>query len=597
MTDVAPIVVAVVHVVIAVAVGLHATLNKRHSRAAFGWLVAAISLPIAGSIAYGLFGINRVRTRSRKLRDEQGGPQPFHRVGLANVAHAEETEEERSLPVEVRQLLRVGRVVTNARLCSENTVRTLYDGEQAYPLMLRAIEQARERVWLCTYIFETNPVGERFVEALAAARARGVDARVIVDGVGEWYSRPRVGRLLRRARVPFARYLPPRLLPPQAYVNLRNHRKVLVVDDALAFTGGMNIGGRHMAWDPENPHPVQDLMFELRGPVALQLAELFEHDWRFCRVRRSTFMPRGPSERPALPDAQRELAPPDDALPDPAPADDASRDVSSSSSPVGDSCPGDMNRGAGAGAGVGRVDAGGSGEGDSQVVAASSSPGVDSYPGDTNRGARAGTTLPQSLPLRDAAARSPHDWEPAVTDALCRVIPDGPDHDLSKLETVYTSVIAAAERRVLLITPYFVPPEDLQTALITAALRGVEVTVLLPEKTNLPYVHAAMRRIAPWLVKRGVRIVMQPPPFSHAKALVVDDRYVMVGSANMDPRSLRLNFEVGLEVVSRSLVDQLDAHFGPIIASSRELTLGDLQRRSFARRVGDGAVWLFSPYL
>lgn len=475
---IAPLVV--VHILVAIPTAAHALLYKRHSRAALGWIVSILAYPLAGAGLYVLFGINRVRTRSRQLRDDRGeGRTLFHQAGPQTTQL--ERDELEALSEESRQLMRIGSVVTASRLVGGNKVAALHNGEEAFPAMLEAIRQAKHRVWLVTYIFETNAKGREFVEALREAHERGVDVRVIVDGIGEFYSWPHVSRLLQRAEIPHARFLPPRIVPPQVFINLRNHRKVLTVDGQIGFTGGMNLGGRHMVEDPATKRPVQDVHFSVEGPVVEQFEALFLRDWAFAR---------------------REAVEPVKPLPN----------------------------------------------------------------------ERAG-------------------------NALCRTIPDGPDHDLNKLETVITSVIASSEKRVFLITPYFVPPEPIQSALVTAALRGVEVTVVVPEHTNLPYVHWAMHRMARWLLVRGVKIIMQPPPFSHAKVLLVDDEYVMVGSANMDARSLRLNFEIGLEVVDRELSENLRAYYEERAAGGHELTAAILAERSFGRRLLDGLFWLFSPYL
>ncbi len=120
-----------------------------------------------------------------------------------------------------------------------NRIEVLHNGEQAYPAMLREIDAAENHVFLSTYIFETNQTGRAFVDALARAAGRGVETRVIIDGVGRLYSRPRADGLLAKKGVNVARFLPPRAIPPSLHVNLRNHRKILVTDGRVAFTGGM----------------------------------------------------------------------------------------------------------------------------------------------------------------------------------------------------------------------------------------------------------------------------------------------------------------------------------------------------------------------
>lgn len=481
----APLWLIILHIVLATVAAGHALLHKRHSRSALGWIVFVIGYPLVGPVLYGLFGINRVRTRSKQLRDENDGKSDFHRVGR-DLSHFDSAKYWEKFSENQRRLLRIGTAVTTSTVQPDNDVRMLINGEQAYPEMLDAIRNAKQRAWLATYIFETNEKGQEFIDALVEANDRGVDVRVLIDGVGEFYSCPRAGKELRQRGVRIARFLRPKLIPPQLFINLRNHRKLLVVDSTLGFTGGMNIGGRHMVDPPETSSPVQDLQFRMEGRVVEDLERLFLHDWRYVTRSKETY---------------------------------------------------------------------------------------------------------ESLHTYD-------EFESADrSKAFCRVIPDGPDHDLSKLETVYHSVVAAADHRVTILSPYFLPTEQMQASLTAAAIRGVDVTVIVPERSNLWFVDAASFRGNRWLLKHFVKIKQQPAPFSHAKLLVVDDSYILCGSANVDPRSLRLNFELAVEIIQPELVDVIDEYVDEVLAKSKDLTLEDLENRPFYKRLMDGFFWLFSPYL
>jgi cardiolipin synthase len=343
--------------------------------------------------------------------------------------------------------------------------------------MLEAIAAAQRRIWLATYIFDTDRVGHRFIDALAAAQARGVEVRVLVDGIGELYGFPRAAALLRRRGVHAARFLPPRLMPPMLYLNLRNHRKLLLVDDTVGFTGGMNISARHV--DEGRGRRVTDMHFRVRGPVLTQLAEAFVVDWHFVT----------------------------------------------------------------------------------------------------------GETLPMPQAATEAG------------DSVCRVITDGPDEDLDKLLLAIAGAISAARREVLIMTPYFIPSLDLMAVLQSAALRGVAVTVVLPQRSDLRYVDWASRRWLGPLLERGVQVVLQPPPFAHTKLFVVDGIYAQIGSANIDPRSLRLNFEIAVEIFDEQVCAILAQHIETVRARSQPVRLESLRSDSFPVRVRNGLSWLLSPYL
>jgi cardiolipin synthase len=147
------------------------------------------------------------------------------------------------------------------------------------------------------------------------------------------------------------------------------------------------------------------------------------------------------------------------------------------------------------------------------------------------------------------------------------------------------------------MTPYFIPNPALVAALQSAALRGVDVSIVLPAQSDQPWINWASRNYFIALLQRHVRIFFRPPPFAHTKLFLIDDRYLQLGSANLDNRSLRLNFELVLESIDTDLVAQLGEHFASVRAASREVDRAQIEKRSFAARLRDALCWLFSPYL
>ncbi len=449
----------------------HALFYKRDPRAAWGWIAVTLIFPLAGPGLYVLFGVNRVRTKGSQLSKRAPftlGREPSPDALLADA------------PEPYRLLARTSFAITGRPLLGGNDLAPLFNGEQAYPAMLQAIENARERVWLATYIFENNVTGKRFVDALERAMNRGVDVRVLVDGVGELTGLPTIGSLLKRRKIPFARFLPPGIIPPSLSVNLRCHHKILVVDGLLGFTGGMNIGDRYLAEVTDNPKRVLDLHFSVRGPIVAQMEEVFLWSWGFAMGR--------------------EITPP---LSHPEPA--------------------------------GRM--------------------------------------------------------------ICRTVADGPNEELDKLPAILLAACASAQECLRIMTPYFLPPRDLIGALQNAALRGVRVEVMLPEHSDLGFMDRATRNMLWEMLQYGVRVYYQPSPFAHSKLFMVDDHYALVGSTNMDPRSLRLNFEFAMEVYDQEFVQRLQEHFNAVRARSRETSLEEVDGRPFGMRLLDSLCWLFSPYL
>jgi cardiolipin synthase len=470
---------------VAVTTAVHAMLFKRDPRSAFAWVAVCLLFPVAGPVLYAFFGINRIRTRAKKLGEERSFKLELDESRTARLSPFEVTCE--SLPDECQNIARTADAVTRHPLVSGNVISPLSDGESAYPEMLQAIDSAQNFVLLSTFIFQRDESGMRFAEALGGAVGRGVDVRVIVDGVGEFYGLPRrVGNVLKQRGVRLARFLPPKLIPPTLYINLRNHRKLLIVDGRIGFTGGMNIADRHLAQSPEPPARARDIHFRFEGPVVGQLEDTFMDDWHFCT-------------------------------------------------------------------------------------------GDDSAPG------------------------VPYDWSRSETrsraTAVCRAIAEGPHEDFNTLATILIGAISSARRRVVIVTPYFLPSQEMIGALQSAALRGAGVTIIMPEKNNLPYVHWATRKMLWEMIEYGVHTYYQPPPFAHTKLFVIDDFYAQVGSANFDPRSLRLNFELNVEVFDRGLVQRLADYTESIQRRSRKITLDELDGRSLPVRTRDALAWLFSPYL
>jgi cardiolipin synthase len=254
--------------VLAILVTLHVLLRKREVASAVGWIGLAWFAPVTGSIAYFILGVNRVQRRARRLR--QGGRRPgAQRDKAVSIDHHLDALEQGVHRITGRPLL------------PGNAVDIYHDGDEAYPPMLAAIASATRSIGLSSYIFHDDEWGRRFIDALAQAHGRGVVVRVLIDGIGGGWVRSAAYHHLRRLGVPAARFLHSPLPWRMPFLNLRSHRKILVLDGRIAFTGGMNIGDENvLAGHPKTP--VQDTHFRLDGPVVAQLAEAFLQDWQFA---------------------------------------------------------------------------------------------------------------------------------------------------------------------------------------------------------------------------------------------------------------------------------------------------------------------------
>jgi len=287
------IVLASLHVGLAAAVSAHIVLTKPDVRSAIGWAGLVWFAPVVGTLLYASFGINRIRRRAGRMRRGRSVIVDSFRV---------RTLPRPSLPAPytppLQALATLVGAVTHTPLVDHNTIDPLVNGDEAYPAMLAAIDGAKHSIALATYIFDRGRVADRFLDALAGAVARGVAVRVLIDGVGARYSHPSIIGALRARGVPVAVFLPSVVPVLHPFVNLRNHRKLLVADGAVAFCGGMNIRDACLlALAP--PEPTQDVHFRIAGPVVRQVMHALAFDWRF--TTRETLAGRAwfPPLRPA----------------------------------------------------------------------------------------------------------------------------------------------------------------------------------------------------------------------------------------------------------------------------------------------------------
>ena len=462
------------HLLAALLASAHALLNKRDSRAATLWIAFIWLMPALGPLLYLVLGVNRIRRRALIL----GVHKPASRPILEDLEQPEHEGTEH-----LKLLARVVSRLVAEPLTAGNRVQPLVNGDEAFPAMLAAIESAQISISLVSYIFDNDASGREFADALGRAAKRGVAVRVLIDAAGTRYTWPPITYRLKRVGVRCAKFLPASLLAPWrvATINLRNHRKILVVDGHMAFTGGMNIRhGNVLAEHP--PSPVQDLHFRIEGPVVSQLQDAFANDWAFTTGE----VLDGQAWFPKL-------------------------------------------------------------KGDGAVIA--------------------------------------------------RVITDGPDGDFEKARWTLLAALAEAQTSVQILTPYFLPDPAVITTLNLAALRGVRVDIVMPSKNNLPFVHWASRAMWWQLLQRGCHIWLTPPPFNHSKLMVVDGHWVLLGSANWDARSLRLNFEINVECYGQGLARDLTAVIERKLIDAREVTLAEVDARTIPGKLRDAAARLFSPYL
>lgn len=431
------------------------------------WLFGVIAFPAFGAIAYFLLADPTIeRTTVRRRRQKAKLPAPCDAA----------TGEGLRSPV-----MLVAHRTTGLEPSAGNLAEVLTGDESAFARVEADLRNAKERIWAEYYLIRRDETGHRFLDILADKAREGIEIRLIYDAIGSFrMSRPRL-EAIAAAGGRCVEFLPLNPLRKRWSVHLRNHRKLIVIDGQVAFTGGMNVGDEYSgrARRRGTMH-FSDTHLRLEGPCVDDLEEVFAEDWRFATEESLSF-----PEKRVNPQGQATVA----------------------------------------------------------------------------------------------------------------IVPSGPDQPRNASRLNYFAGITAARQSVWLTSPYFIPDEAILSALIGAALKGVDVRILVPSQCDVMLVGPAGRSYYQQLLAVGVRIFEYLPSMLHAKTMVIDEQLALVGSANIDIRSFRLNFEVGALIDDAAVAATLRKRFLSQLRDSREINPRVVREWSFPKRLQHGAARLFSPFL
>lgn len=446
-----------------IGLGLWIVLQKREPVATLSWLISLAALPYLGFLIYYVFGPQRIRRqRVRRARA---------RANATPVGHPPEAE--------ALELARLGQATTGLPPSSASDVRLLVDGAATYDALFEAIAQARTHVHLEYYILKPDATGTALRDALVDRARAGVTVRLLLDAMGSGKVSRRFLRPLLEAGAEFAWFHPMRLSRfwQRPWVNMRTHRKIVVIDDAVAFTGGINITDEQDARRCADAY--RDLHLRLEGEIVRALQLVFIEDWAYAT-----------------------------------------------------------------------------------------------------------RTKPLPLPA-DTGVPGP---------VAAQVLVSGPDSPWEAIHRLHVGAIHAARRRVWISTPYFVPGEAAMMALTSAALGGLDVRLLVPKDCDSRVVTFATRSYFDELLAAGAKIHELGAPMLHSKALLCDDDLAIVGSANFDHRSFRLNFEVSVLFRDRGMTAELAAVFERMIRDAPQVR-DDRERPLLGSRLPEALARLVSPLL
>ncbi|MFO7974633.1 MAG: cardiolipin synthase [Candidatus Hydrogenedentota bacterium] len=452
-------------------------ITRRHRpQSALVWLLVVFITPWVGLLLYALLGTNRLprkRVKQHRRFMDSLDAAAARLTGNSDIARP-------TLDPAFRSTERLAQRLGHMAVVGGNKAEIICANEELLERMIHDIDAAKHHVHVLYYIYEDDPYGRRFAQALIRAKKRGVACRLLVDAVGSWGMLKHMAPELAKAGIEVYEALPVGLFRKgMARWDLRNHRKLVVVDGCVAYTGSHNMidagyGTETLQW--------HDLSLRLSGPLVLQLQTVFMADWYFET---------------------------DDLLDDPA-----------------------------------------------------------FFPKENVRG-----------------------------DLAAQTIPSGPNYPTENYQRLILSALHSAQEQVTITTPYFVPDDSLMIALESAALRDVEVNLIVPKKSDQIVVGAAAQAHYEELMNWGINLYLYEPAIIHAKIMTIDGAVAFVGTSNFDIRSFSLNFEINLAFYSPSFAKELRERQKRYIEASTRLEPDVWDNRSTARRIYQNLAKLFSPLL
>jgi cardiolipin synthase len=482
-----PMLFATLDFTVSVATIAWVLMTKKDSTSAVAWCLLIIFLPLLGAVLFFFFGYQHVsRPLQRKRKHKQQYKSPHYPrpeeadPGAPDPPASREGEE--CKPDSINDgMARLAQRFGACPLTFGNQVTFYHEGEPAFEAMLQAIRAARHHIHLETFIFQPDATGTQFLDELTKKAKEGVQVRLLYDAMGSLkFSSKRLVPLLA-AGGKSSVFLPLNLFRRRIQVNMRNHRKILVVDGRVGFLGGLNVGDEYKGKNPRFGF-WRDTHLRLEGPAVADLQHIFCEDWDFAAgerlVDRKYFDPGGPAG---------------------------------------------------------------------------------------------------AVPVQ--------------------VVDSGPDRDLKSIREVYFAAVLKARKRVWIASPYFVPDAGLRDALRLAGYLGVDVRLLCQYRPDKWIPYFAARYYWGEVLEAGVKVYQYTKGMLHSKVVLVDDEWASVGTANLDNRSLHLNFEANCLIYSPRAVAELEEAFERDLTTAIRLRPNVYARRPFAGRLLENACRLLSPVL
>jgi cardiolipin synthase len=471
-----------------IGLSLRVIMRRRPVGVSLAWISVILIAPFVGAIIYLLFGELRLGRARAKRALEIHGPYAAwleslrHRYPLPTV----ETDEE-AIHADVPPLARMIEAGAGFPPLPGNSLELLGDTASAFRSLIADIDGAKSTCHLAFYIWAVGGLADDVADALIRAEARGVTCRLLVDAMGSAaFLKSEQAERLRRGGVELYGALRVR---PWGFlferIDLRLHRKIVVIDGRVGYTGSLNIADPRYFKQGAGVGQWVDAMVRIQGPAVEALAVTFLEDWE----------------------------------------------------------------------------------------------------------------LETSVDLRELVVTSDLHDNPASGLALVQVLPSGPNSPAEVVKAVVMQALYAARHELVVTTPYFVPDEPLLIAMASAAMRGVDVNLIVPAKNDSKLVDLASRAFEGDLARAGVKIWQFNAGLLHTKSITVDGRFSLFGSVNLDPRSMALNFEITLAVFDTGFTSRLRALQRSYIEGSTAFDVSVWETRPWHVKLAENTARLVGPLL
>lgn len=472
-------IISLVFLITSLSIAVIVIYEKRSPYKTAAWILALVLLPIVGLVFYLIFG---QEYRKNKMFSKRGLKNLGRFRTLASRQLSRLQKNELRLPEAAMEKEKIVRLLMNnshSLLTTGNHLKVLNNASETYDAIFSELEKARHHIHLEYYIVEDDEIGNQLKEILIRKSLQGVEVRMIVDDVGSWGLSRKYLRELRNAGIDIQPFMEVRFPRLTSRVNYRNHRKIIVIDGTVGFTGGINFADRYIKglkrigfW--------RDTHLQIEGDAVACLQIIFAADWFFIKHQNLK--------------------------------------------------------------GTGYYRTMGEGKGPAVQISAS-----------------------------------------------------GPDSNWDSIEQAFFSAITGAKEKVVIVTPYLMPPPSIHTALKISALSGVDVQILIPEFSDSTTTKWCSFSFVEDLLEAGVRIFFYQKGFIHSKLLMVDHIFSSIGTTNLDFRSMETNFEINAFIYDRNFTMQLMEHYQKDLLDSREIIYSEWKKRPWTSRMKESLAHLISP--